>query len=348
VAEPRRRAVVNLRDGRPIWQIPDWARVAIASTFAAAWEVVFIEATADGRGDGRGASPEALAAMPGAEVYIGFGAPPELIAAANAAGPALRWIHTGTAGVGALLYPELLESDIVLTNSAGVHAPAMAETVLAMMLHFARGLDFAVRGQAAGLWDSRPFEERVGAVTELGGATLGIIGLGGIGLETARRARALGMEVIATRRSNVPGPTGVEVLIGPGAVGRLCARADYVLIAVPATPRTRGLVGRAEIAALKPGAVLINVARGDILDEDALLEALEGGRLRGAALDVFQTEPLPADSRFWRLPNVLITPHVSATTTRFWEREVDLIRDNVARYLAHRALRNVVDRTLGY
>lgn len=348
MAEPRRKAVVNLRDRRPIWQIPEWAEAAVAASFPASWQVVFIGELADGRGDGRGVSAETLAAAPGAEIFIGFGAPRALLEAANSSGNTLRWIHTGTAGVASLLYPELVESDVLLTNSAGVHAPAMAETVLAMMLHFARGLDFAVRAQAAARWDSQPFEERIGAITELDGATLGIIGLGGIGIEVARRARALGMNVIAARRSNLPGPTGVEVITGPGSLGRLLARADYLLIAVPDTPRTRGLVGKAEIAGLKPGAVLINVARGEILDERALLEALEGGRLRGAALDVFRNEPLPADSPFWHLPNVLITPHVSATTTRFWEREVELIRDNVARYLAARALRNVVDKRLGY
>lgn len=348
MAEARRRAVINLHDRRPVWAIPDWARGAIVSSFAAAWDIEFVEAPADGRGDGRGASAEAIAAVPGCEVYIGFGAPLALFEAANSRGAGLRWIHTGTAGVAALLYPELVESDVVLTNSAGIHAPAMAETVLGMMLHFARGLDFAVRSQAAARWDSTPFEQRVGEVTELDGATLGIVGLGGIGLETARRARALGMHVLAVRRSSVPGPTGVDLLRGEGALLELVRRSDYLLVALPVTARTRGLIGRTEIAALKPGAVVVNVARGDIVDEEALYEALEGGRLRGAALDVFRTEPLASDSPIWRLPNVLITPHVSATTTRFWEREVDLIRDNVARYLAGRALRNVVDKRLGY
>jgi phosphoglycerate dehydrogenase-like enzyme len=223
----------------------------------------------------------------------------------------------------------------------------MAETVLAMMLHFARGIDFAVRAQAAMRWDSAPFE-RPGAVTEINDTVLGIIGLGGIGLEVSRRVRSLGVSVIATRRSNRPGPTGVEVFTGPDALATVLARADYVLVAVPATPLTRGMIGRAQLAAMKPGAVLINVARGDIVDEAALAEAIEGGRLRGAALDVFHREPLSADSPLWHLPGVLITPHISATTPRFWEREVELIRDNVARYLASRALRNVVDKRRGY
>lgn len=348
MAELRRKAVVNLRDARAAWEIPEWARGAITSSFAAAWEVVFVEAAADGRGDGGGVSREALDAIVGAEVYIGFGAPRSLFLAAAENGQALRWIHTGTAGVRSLLYPELIESDVILTNSRGVHAPAIAETVLAMMLHFARGLDSAVRAQAEGRWDSRPFEDRIGAVREIDGATLGIIGLGGIGLEVVRRVRSLGVSVVATRRSNVPGPTGVEVLTGKDALATVLTRADYVLVAVPATPETRGLIGREQLAVMKPDAVFINVARGDIVDEAALADALEGGRLRGAALDVFHREPLPADSPLWRLPGVLITPHISATTPRFWEREVELIRDNVARYLAGRGLRNVVDKRLGY
>lgn len=348
MADERRKAVINLRDRRPIWEIPEWAENAIASSFPAAFEVVFVDTASDGRGDGGGVTEEALGAVRGAEIYIGFGAPRELFEAATATTPALRWIHSGTAGVGALLYPELVNSEVILTNSAGIHSPAMAETVIAMMLHFARGLDYAVRSQAAGEWDSSPFENRIGAVTELADTTLGIIGLGGIGVEVARRARALDMKVLAVRRSNMPGPTGVEMCTGPGAIALLLRRSDYVLVAVPETPRTKGLIDRNDIAAMKPGAVLINVARGEIVDEDDLLDALEGGRLRGAALDVFRKEPLSPDSAFWRLPNVLITPHVSATTTRFWEREVELIRDNVARYLAGRALRNVVDKRLGY
>jgi phosphoglycerate dehydrogenase-like enzyme len=224
----------------------------------------------------------------------------------------------------------------------------MAETVLGFMLYFARGLDYAVHAQAAGKWDPAPFSQRVGGVGEIDGATMGILGLGGIGLELARRCRALGMNVLATRRSGRPAPAGIDLLTGPEALQRLLAASDYFVVSVPSTALTRNLIGAAEIAAMKPGAVLINVARGDVIDEDALAVALQSGTLRGAALDVFRTEPLPAASPLWHLPNVLILPHVSATTPRFWTREVDLIRDNIARYLAGRALRNVVDKQRGY
>jgi phosphoglycerate dehydrogenase-like enzyme len=345
----RRRAVINMRDARPVWEIPGWAREGIASSFPADWDVAFVESQADGRGDGGAVSPEALAAVNGAEVYIGLGVPRDLFLAATTP-PAnhLRWIHTGAAGVGSLLYPELADSGIVLTNSAGIHAPAIAETALAMMLHFARGLDFAVRAQADARWDPSPFETRVGDVTEIEGATIGIIGFGGIGQVVARKSLALGLNVLALRRSVRPGPDGVELFTGPGALERLLHQSDHVVVTVPATPSTKGMLGPSEIDAMRRGSVLINVARGEVVDEQALLAGLTTGKLRGAGLDVFATEPLPATSPLWTLPNVLITPHVSGTTPRFWLREVELIRDNIARYLAGRAMRNVVDKARGY
>lgn len=348
----KRRAVVNLRDTRPAWEIPAWARDAIAAAFPLNWEVTFIESVVDasaGHGDGGGVTAEALSAARGAEVYLGFGAPREILLAATLPPEAnLKWMHTGTAGVASLLYPEMVASPVTLTNSAAVHAPAMAETVLAMMLHFARGLDFAVRSQAAAVWDPQPWSDQPGLMTEIEGRTLGIVGLGGIGLETAKRARALGMNIVATRRSGRPAPAGIELLTGSDSLHALLTVSDYLLIAVPSTAATRGLIGPRELAGLKRGAVLINVARGDVLDEDALIAALRSGALRGAGLDVFRVEPLPPDSPLWTLPNVIITPHVSATTTRYWVREVELIRDNIARYLAGRALRNVVDKQKGY
>jgi phosphoglycerate dehydrogenase-like enzyme len=345
----RRKALVNMRDVRPAWELPAWARSAIASAFPSDWEVHFVESAVDGRGDGSGASAEAIEAAPGTEVYLGLGAPREIFMAATA-GPAasLRWIHTGTAGVASLLYPELVESDVILTNSAGVHAPAIAETVTAMMLHFARGLDSAIRSQAARRWDTAVFAERTDMVTELQGSTVGILGLGGIGREVARRALALGMRVLATRRSGRPAAADIDLFTGPHATQQVLELADFVVVALPSTASTRGLLDRETIDRIKHNAVLINVARGDIIDESALIDALRDGRLRGAALDAFQVEPLPADSGLWDLPNVLITPHVSATTPRFWLREVELIRENVARYLAGRGLLNVVDRKLGY
>ena len=345
----RRKALVNMRDVRAAWELPAWARGAITTAFPSDWEVVFVESQVDGRGDGSGVSAEAIEAMPGTEVYLGMGVPREIFMAAAAADPpTLRWIHTGTAGVASLLYAELVESDVILTNSAGIHAPAIAETVIGMMLHFARGFDHAAHARAEHRWDTSPFADRTDTVAEIGGSTVGILGLGGIGREVARRALALDMRVHATRRSGRPAPADIELFIGPDATHRLLEGADFVVVALPSTPATRDLLDATAISRMKKNAVLINVARGDIVDENALVDALRAGHLRGAGLDVFRTEPLPPASPLWDLPNVLITPHVSATTPRFWIREVELIRENVARYLAGRGLRNVVDRKFGY
>jgi phosphoglycerate dehydrogenase-like enzyme len=344
-----RRAVLNLADDRAIWRIPESALEAIRSSFPAGWEVAVVQDSVDGRGDGGGVSPAALAAVRGAEVYLGYGVPRELfVAAVCTENSQLRWAHTATAGIASLLYPEMVGSDVILTNSAGIHGPAMAETVLAMILHFARGFDVAVRAQARHEWAASRFEEEFGIGREIAGATLGIVGLGGVGRAIARSAGALGMRVIALRRSPAASADGVELLTGDDALRVLLARSDYVVISVPSTSETRGMIGARELAAMRPDAVLVNVARGEVVDEDALVETLRAGRLRGAALDVFRKEPLPEASPLWDLPNVLILPHVSGTTDRFWGRETELIVDNVRRYLAGEPLRNVVDKAIGY
>ncbi|MEW5931804.1 MAG: D-2-hydroxyacid dehydrogenase [Gemmatimonadota bacterium] len=341
----QRRAVIDLRDARPLWTLPDWALAEIRAAFPAEWDVVVVDAHSDGRGDGGGPSPEALAAVRGAEVYMGYGIPPELF---RAAGDGLRWVHSGAAGVGGALYPEMRDSRVVLTNSAGMHAEPIADTVLAMALHFARGLDFAVRAQAERRWDKEPFEAADAPVRETEELTVGILGLGGIGRAVARRFAALGARVLATRRSGGDAPEGVELVRGEDALGRLLEASDVLVVAVPDTPETRGMLGRAELERLPHGAVLVNVARGRVLDEEALVEALRGGRLRGAALDVFSREPLPAESPLWGLSNVLVTPHVSGTSHRFWRRETGLVVENVRRYLAGEPLLNTVDKHAGY
>ena len=342
-----RRAVFNMRDDRPIWTPPAAFAKQLRAVLPDDWELVEVKDSVTGRGDGGGVSTEALDAIRTAEIYFGLGLPRDLLRVALEPPSRLRWVHTGTAGVRSLLYPELRTHQIVLTNSAGVHGAAMAETVLAMILYFARGLDIAVYAQHQREWRADVFERVASGVHEISGATLGVIGYGGIGRQVAHRAAALGMRVLATRRRPAADDIA-EILTGDDARDRLLAASDFVVLAVPSTPATRGLVGARELALLRPDAVLINVGRGDAVDEPALIAALQAGRLRGAALDVFATEPLPQDSPLWSLRNVLITPHVSATTNRFWEREGELILDNVRRYLAGTTLRNVVDPDAGY
>lgn len=343
-----RQFVLNMADERTRWAITPAAVAQLKAAFPHDWELVHVTAPTSSIGDGRGTSEEALRAVENAEVYAGFGFPRDLWHAA-AKGGQLRWVHTGAAGVASLLYPEMLASDVVLTNSAGIHAHPMAETVIALALHFARGLDFGVRSQAQGAWDQSAFESTSSPIIELQDLTMGILGYGGVGREVARLARALGMRVLATRRTATLNDANAEVIVGDAAgVQRIMREADIVVIAVPSTAETRGLIGARELALMKRSAVLINVARGNIVVERDLVAALEHGALRGAGLDVFEHEPLPAESPLWRLPNVLVLPHISGTTTRFWEREAELIIDNLGRYLRGLPLRNTVDKARGY
>lgn len=339
------KLVVDFADRRPIFRIPDRVIDGIRAGLPSDWTVHVVAAPVDGTADGgTSASVEAVEAVRDAEVYFGFGVP----AAVLRAGPGLRWVHSGTAGVGGALAAEMLARDVLFTNSAGVHAPAMAETVVGMILHFARALDFAVRAQAAGRWDKARLDGEDPPVREVAGSTVGIIGYGGIGREVATRALALGARVIATRRRRIEVDEPVEIVHGEDGLERLLGESHYVVVSAPETPETRGLLDAARLGRMRRDAVLINVARGSLIDEAALADTLRKGRLRGAALDVFTTEPLPASSPFWRLDNVLITPHASAYTTRFWERERALIEENIERYLDGRPLRNVVDKRAGY
>lgn len=346
---PPRRMVLHLREARPLWSIPGWGVDEIRAALPPGWELVVPDEPGDGRGDGGALPPAVLDAVRGAEVYAGWGVPEALFrAVAEGPGARLRWAHTASAGMGSSVHAPLRASEVVLTNSAGVYAEPMADTVLAMLLHFARGLDFAVRAQAERRWWKEPFDRVDPPVRELSECTVGILGLGGIGRAVARRCTALGMRVLATRRSGGKGPGGVEVAAGPGALERVLPASDFLVVTVPLTEETRGMLGPRELALLPSGAVLVNVARGGVVDEAALVDALRAGRLRGAGLDVFACEPLPDDSPLWSLPNVLATPHVSGASRRFWRRQTDLILANLERHLAGRPLLNAVDVDAGY
>lgn len=347
--DDRRRIVANLRDERPVWAMPDWALDEIREGLPPGWELAVVDAPTHGRGDGGEPTPAALAAMPGAEIYLGHGFPRPLFEAARAGGESrLRWVHSGAAGIGSSLYPEMRDSDVLLTNSAGIYAAPIAETVLAMILHFARGLDVAVRAQAERRWAADLLEAEESPARELAGSTVGIVGFGGIGREVARRALALGTRVVALKRTPGEGPPGVELLVGAGALPELLREADYLVLALPGTAETRGLLDAVRLDLMRREAVIVNVGRGGVVDELALAERLRDGRLRGAALDVFETEPLPAGSPLWDLPNTLITPHVSGISRRYWRRETDLIVENIRRYIDGRPLLNLVDKHAGY
>ena len=225
----------------------------------------------------------------------------------------------------------------------------IADWTIAATAYFARGLDRMREFQAAGRWARAAFADLEVPVRELGELRLGVLGLGGIGGAIARRGAALGMRVAGVRRRPARGgPPGVRWVGGLGDLPRLAAESDCFVIAAPHTAETRGAVSRAVLERLPHDAIVVNVSRGTLLDETALLDALDAARLRGAALDVFAAEPLPVDHPFWRHPRVLVSPHVAAVTARFWERETGLIVENIRRYLAGSPLANTVDPEAGY
>lgn len=329
----------------PMWSIPPASVERIREALGPGWELRNLEVELYAPGDGAPEPPaEVLEAVADAEVYCGFGIPREAFLAARE----LRWVHSGTAGVGASLFPEMRESDVLFTNSAGVYAEPMAEHALGMILHFARGFDVAVGGQRSREWRHRALHGRGSPAREIAGRTLVVVGFGGTGRALARRAAALGMRVLAIRRNPGDSPSGVEEVRGPERLLEALSEADFVALTLPETPQTEGLIGSRELEAMGPECVLINLSRGGVVEEGALAAALAEGRLRGAGLDVFRNEPLPAESPFWELENALVTPHTSGVSPRFWDRETELILRNVDRYLGGKPLENLVDKELGY
>ena len=286
---------------------------------------------------------EALALAPEAEVCFAGEVTPALLARA----PRLRWIHSPAAGVGHMLFPELLARGVVITNSRGLHAEPAAEHVLAVVLALFRRLHTAVRRQAEHRWAQDEISAPPGP-RRLRGALVGIVGLGAIGSAVARLVSAAGARVEAVRRRpERPAPPGVAVYPAAELHARL-PHWDVVVLCAPLTRETRRLIDARALALMKRDAVLVNVGRGRLVDEAALAAALAEGRLGGAALDVFEREPLAPDSPLWDLPNVLVTPHVSGFRADYWEAAVALFEENLRRDEAGEPLLNVVDQRAGY
>jgi phosphoglycerate dehydrogenase-like enzyme len=280
-----------------------------------------------------------------AEIVIAWSLRPEQFRVAAK----LRWIHSPAAAVHQLMFPELITSDVILTNSREVHGPVVAEHVIALIFALAKRLPQAVQLQQKHIWAQDAMWRGHPRPREIAGATLGLIGVGSIGHEVAKRASALGMRVIAGREHPEKGTLeGIQQVFSPSQLDALLSQSDYVVLAAPLTPATHSLIDAARLAKFKSDACLINVSRGPIIDEDALAEALCGNRLGGAALDVFEKEPLPADSPLWDLENLLITPHTAALTEKLWERHYALISENLRRYLNRQPLLAVVDKKKGY
>ncbi|HWW82690.1 MAG TPA: D-2-hydroxyacid dehydrogenase [Vicinamibacterales bacterium] len=271
----------------------------------------------------------------------------------------LRWVQSPAVGVGSLMYPELLTSPVVISSARGIRARAIAEHVIAVSLSMARQLPEAMRYQMSHHWAQNELEGPGSRIRSISDLRMGIVGLGSIGLELAKLAIPMGFHVSAIRRragspGSVESPPGSDVTAAldniwpPDRLPDLLAVSDIVVLSLPHTPNTSRLIGAAELNQIKRGAWLINIARGKLIDDGAVVEALRDGRLGGAALDVFTHEPLDGASPYWDLPNVIITPHTSGAMRDYWTPLVALFSENLRRFERGAPLLNVVDKTAGY
>ncbi len=260
----------------------------------------------------------------------------------------LKWIHSTATAVHALMSPELCASDIVVTNARDVHGPVVAEHAMALVLALAKRLPQAVRHQRQKHWAQHDLWEASPRPRELHGATMTIVGLGGIGRPLAKLANAMGLRVIGVREHPERQCDGVNVTYGFDALDEALSRADFVVLALPVTPKTHHLMNAERLARLRPEAYLINVGRGVLIDEDALAAALRAKSFAGAALDVTSEEPLPPESPLWEMENVLITPHIAGLTKLMWERHYEQYTENLRRFLTGKPLLWMVDKQKGY
>jgi phosphoglycerate dehydrogenase-like enzyme len=258
--------------------------------------------------------------------------------------PKVEWVHARSAGLDGLLFPELVESSALLTNGRGVYSDSLGEFVMGAILYFAKDLRRMIRNQEAGAWE--PFD-----IVDVRGQTVGIVGYGDIGRAVATRVRALGMRVLAVKRhrplAHEADPLA-ERIYGPEGRIEMISRSDYVVVTAPLTPETLGMIGEPELAAMKPDAVLINVGRGPVIQESALIKALSEKRIKGAALDVFNTEPLPQGHPYYKLENLLLSPHCADNTPDWMDQAMRFFLAQFERFRTGEPLRNVVDKKMGY
>jgi phosphoglycerate dehydrogenase-like enzyme len=329
------------------WSLPPEGAERLRAATPAGWRIHIVESPTSSDGDGPPRpSDEVMDAIRDAEVYFGFGIPRDLFVEAKK----LRWVHSAAAGVGSALHDEMRVSEVLLTNSAGIHAIPIAEYAVAGILHFLRGLDVAIDQQRQAKWDKAFFVADDAPLREMDTVRALIVGTGGLGGETGRRLAALGARVTGVRRRIELGPPpGFERVIPLSELDAALPEHDVVILAAPLTGDTAGLMTAARLDLLPRHSIVVNVARGALVDEVALMERLESGRLRGAVLDVFREEPLAATSPLWHLRQILLTPHISPVSPgRFWPRQLDLFLGNWARYINGEPLVNVVDKAAGY
>jgi phosphoglycerate dehydrogenase-like enzyme len=276
--------------------------------------------------------------MADADIYMGW-----LNRDLFRAGKNLKWVQSPSSGVNYYMtIPELVEGDVILTSASGTHGGCLSESVIAMILAFTRGVRDCVIYQPQRKWANREIR---GKLVELTGSTMGIIGFGAVGRALAKRAKAFDMRIIALDLHPKDKPDYVDELWGLDRLNDLLKESDYVVVTVPYTPQTQGMIGAEQIAMMKPGSMLVGISRGRIIDQKAMAQALRDGHLAAAALDVFDPEPLPPDSELWDLENLLIMPHIAGGTQYECQYIIEIFRENLKRILSDDLpLRNQVDK----
>jgi phosphoglycerate dehydrogenase-like enzyme len=281
-------------------------------------------------------------AVADAEAILHWSSSRETLRQVFLACPKVRWVHTRNAGIDNLLFPELIQSPIPLTNGSGVFSQSLGEFALAAILYFAKDFPRILRNQRSQRWEQ--FD-----MVEISTRTVGIVGYGDIGRAVATRAKAMGMKVLALKRhAPVGGDPAIDRFYSPPQIHEMLASCDYVVVAAPLTSETRHMVSAAEFAAMKPSAVVINVGRGPVIDQAALVRALTGKQIRAAGLDVFEHEPIPTGDPIWSLDNVLISPHTADHTSTWLSQAMQFFVEQYQRFLKGEPLENVVDKQLGY
>ncbi len=328
-----RHLVVYLPHPLPIWRLPEGYLEKIRKRARVAFDL-----------DVPLTEEAFVRSLPHAEALFAWGLAQRHVQKAEA----LRWLHTPLAGVDRVLNPELVRMPIRITSSRGVNSVAVAEHALALILALTRGIADAVRAQGERRWTQESLYGRRPALDELRGKVLGILGLGDIGRELASLGKALGMTVWGLARRPRHKPEDVDRMLAAGKEEMLIRNADVLILALPLTPATQGIIGERQLKQMKPASILVNIGRGSLVQESALIRALREGWIAGAGLDVFATEPLPAASPLWTMSQVVITPHVAGTHPRYMALSADLFLKNLKRYLASEPLLNEVDKEAGY
>jgi phosphoglycerate dehydrogenase-like enzyme len=315
-----------------LWQVPPWFSERLRHDFPQL-EVVHLPSY-----------DRVMEEIADADLAIAWSLRGEQITAAKR----LRWIHSTAAAVHYLMTPELLASGIVVTNARDVHGPVVAEHAIALAFALAKRLPPAVRYQQQKHWAQHDLWHERPRPRELNGATMTVVGLGAIGAPLARLAKSLGMRVVGVREHSERGSEVADAVYGFEELDEVLGAGDFIVLAVPVTPRTRHLMNAERLARLKPDAYLINVGRGVLIDEAALVDALRARSFGGAALDVTTEEPLPLESSLWEMENVFITPHIAGLTEKMWERHYAHYTGNLRRFLNGMPLRWMVDKQKGY